>query len=163
MQKTAKSLAQLELTMQIATTDEDGRPTALLVTIKNAGGVPVDMPVLQSSCLPDGGVRIQMSWTSSDPDNQTGRGWGRGCGVTDRPSLITRLKNEWIRLRPGEFVTTTETIRDRTLDLEAGTVEYWAEYDPPQAAAKDVMELQQSGYIIPAEKIKTGHRTFTIR
>ncbi len=83
--------------------------------------------------------------------------------MTDRPSLITRIKNEWIRLRPGEFVTTTESIRDQTNDLEVGTVEHWAVYDPPQATAKEATELEEAGYIIPTEKIETEHRTFAIR
>ena len=162
-QKPVNRLAQLELSLEIATTDEDGHPTAFLVTVKNAGGVSVDMPVLHSSCMADGGIQIRMSWISSDPQNQHGRGWGGACGMTDRPSLITRVKNEWIRLRPGEFVTNTESIRNQTFDLEAGTVEYWAVYDPPQATAKEVAELQQAGYNIPTEPIETGHRTFAIR
>lgn len=162
-QNPTKSLTQLELGVEIATTEDDGHPTALSVTVKNAGGVAVDMPILHTSCMPDGGVQIRMSWTSSDPHNQTGRGWGGGCLVTDRPSLITRIKNEWIRLRPGEFVTTTESIRDQTNDLEVGTVEHWAVYDPPQATAKEATELEEAGYIIPTEKIETEHRTFAIR
>ena len=145
-----KSLAQLELTMEVATTSDDGYPTVVRITLKNVGATTVDMPNLQISCMPDGGIEVQTEWTPDDRKS-VGEGWGHSCGRSDSPSLLKRIKQDWLRLRSGEFITVSESIRDRISDLKSGTLEYWAEYIPPRASAKELADVQQAGYIIPTE------------
>ncbi len=61
-----ESLAKLELSVEIATTDDDGYPSALRITIRNVGGVPVDMPVLHERCS-----RITAAFISSRAGRRT--------------------------------------------------------------------------------------------
>ena len=84
------------------------------------------------------------------------------CGQTDMPSLMDRVRNEWLRLQPGEFITSSENIRERLGELDPGTVEYWAEYVPPEATPKELAELREAGYIVPTEKIQTAHHSFVV-
>ena len=130
-----KSLAQLELTMEVATTTDDGYPAALRITLRNVGVVTIDLPLLKTSCTPEGGIDLQMRWTANDPTH-LGFGWGGGCGSGDNLSLLKRIKEQWIRLRPGEYMTMTESIRGRVAELTSGTLEYWAEYIPPEVSAR---------------------------
>lgn len=161
-QKTEKQadLAQLELTAEIAATTDDGIPTALRITIKNVGNVTVDMPVIGDSCHPSGGISVESFWLSKA--DGTGMGSGHGCGITDLPPLMQRVKEDWNRLRPGEFVVTTENLRPIFHDLKPGTVEYWVEYIPPDATKEEILALQQEGYVIPTEKLATPHMSFDI-
>lgn len=161
--KTApKSLAQLELTMEVATTSEDGYPSAIRITVKNIGAVPVDMPLPEGSCVVEGGgVQVRSAWHSTD--GLTGSGSGGSCGTDHFPTLQWRMQNEWIRLRPGEFVSLTKNVRRDFRDRKPGTVEIWAEYQPPEVKPAELAALEQVGYIIPTEKIETEHRSFVIR
>ncbi len=161
-QKTEKhpSLAQLELTAEIAATTDDGLPAALRITIKNAGSLVVDMPLSPFSCYPSGGVSVEFFWHSNQ-DN-TGEVHGHGCGGGKSQPLTERVPEDWIRLRPGEFVTSTENLRSLFRNLKPGVVEYWVEYTPPDATPKEILALQELGYIIPTENLATAHKHFDI-
>jgi hypothetical protein len=76
--------------------------------------------------------------------------------------LAVRVKEEWIHLRPGEFITVSDNFRSELRNFDPGTVEYWVEYVPPEASAKELAELQQAGNIVPTEKIETAHQSFVI-
>lgn len=148
--------------VEIATTDEDGYPSALLITLKNVGGAPVDMPVLKEACAPDNGVRVESNFTPDQPGGFFGE--GGGCGVSDQGTLFARVKHEWVRLRPGEWMTYTERVRWAGYRGRGpGTVEYWAEYQPPESMAKDVSDLLLAGFVIPNETIETEHLSFHMR
>lgn len=157
--------AHLELTAEVAATTEEGYPSVLRITVKNVGNVAVDMPMPMVPCVPGGGgVEMQFEWHYSDPGNHTGVSVGKsGCMQDHFPSLKDRVRYDWIHLQPGEFITVSESLRGRFQNLQPGTVEYWVEYIPPEASAKELAELQQAGYIIPTEKIETAHQTFVVR
>lgn len=158
-----ESPAKLELTMEVATTDDDGHPTALAITITNVGSVPVDMPTLKQGCSPDNGIRIVSSWTPDLPSDH-GFGSGSACGMFDQPALLYRVQHDWVRLRPGESMTDTERlVWDQHHEEGPGTVEYWVEFTPPAATAKDIADLLQSGHIIPTEELETAHASFHIQ
>jgi hypothetical protein len=158
--KTAPSLAQLELTAEVAATTGEGYPAALRVTIKNVGSVPVDMPVLGPECA-DAGVKVMITWTASDASPFV-RGSGGSCFRSLDP-VVQQIEEYWIRLRPGEFMTTSLSLRDEIHGLGSGTVEYWVTYSPPPVEPKDAADALQAGYNIPTEKLQTEHWTFTLR
>lgn len=163
-EKSAKpqSPAQLELTGEVAATTDEGYPAALRITVRNAGNLTVDMPVLSPSCHPDGGVQVRLSWTSDDPEDHTGYGDGYACGMSDMPRIEKRIENDWIRLRPGEFLTVTENIRGRYRKFKPGVVEYWVEYTPPDATPETVKELLESDHIVPSESLETPRSSFRL-
>jgi hypothetical protein len=156
--------AQLELTMEVAATTKEGYPSVLRVTVKNVGIVAVDMPMPKFPCIPGGGgVEIRVQWHPNTTEDHTGRGYGRsGCSQDHFASLAVRVKEEWIHLRPGEFITVSDNFRSELRNLDPGTVEYWVEYVPPEANAKELAELQQVGNIVPIEKIETAHLRFVV-
>jgi hypothetical protein len=156
--KKAVNLAQLELTSEIAATTDGGYPAALRVMVKNVGSTTVTMPVLGSGCHPDNGVAIESFWMSTD--EHRGIGGGGGCAVGDQPALAKRARTLWIKLRPGEYMTTM--LHVTWAGSEAGMVEYWVEYLPPDATSREIGELAQEGYVIPTEKLQTEHRSFEI-
>jgi hypothetical protein len=164
-QKTAKpeSLARLDLSVETATTDDEGYPSALRITIRNVGGVAVDMPVLKEDCSPDNGFHIQSSW---QPDTDTGLGIGRGygCGVGDGPALMYRIQHDWVRLRPGEFMTVTKRVGWSDYGKDGpGTVDYLVEYTPPSVTEQELASLSRAGYVIPDEKLQTPLVSFHMR
>ena len=157
--------AHLELTAEVAATTDEGYPSVLRITLKNVGNVAVDMPMPKLGCvLRGGGIEVHLSWTPSDQGSGSGmgRGWGVACGQTDMPKLLNRVRNEWILLRPGESVVESEDLRGRLGKLDPGTVEYWVEYSPPEANARELGELQEAGFVVPTEKIETEHWTFAV-
>jgi hypothetical protein len=155
----------LELTAEVAATTEEGYPSVLRITIKNVGNVAVDMPMPMVPCVPGGGgVEMRFEWHSSDPEDHSGVGTtGKSCWQEHFASLMYRVRHDWIHLQPGEFIIVSESLRGRFQEIKPGTVEYWVEYIPPKATPKELAELQQAGYVIPAEKIETAHQTFFIR
>jgi hypothetical protein len=164
-QRTEKPVtpADLELTMEVAATTEEGYPSVLRVTLKNAGNVAVDMPMPETYCLPRGGsIDVHLAWSPESPE-RTGLGWGGGCAESEMPHLIDQVRQDWIRLQPGEFIAMSQSIRDFYRTLDRGTVEYWVEYVPPEVTTKELAELQQAGYIVPSEKIEAAHQSFTVR
>ena len=152
------SLAHLELTAEVAATTDEGYPSALRVTVRNVGNLVVTMPILGGDCHPDNGVKVESFWISID--EQSGTGGGGGCGISDQPSLLARARQKWIRLAPGEFMTTM--LQLDAPNKGAGTLEYWVEYTPPDATAREVDDLMQAGIVVPTEKLTTEHRTFMI-
>ena len=162
-----KSSAQLELTMEVATTTEDGYPSAIRITLRNTGGLPVDMPMPEVACLVGGGgMEVRADWHPVDTDRRKeSTSSGAWCTADVFPSLQFRVENEWIRLRPGEFITATQSMR-RTLRERKpgpGIIELWAEYIPPEVKPDELAALEQAGYNIPTEKIETEHRSFNLR
>lgn len=156
------SPAQLELTAEVAATNEQGQPAALRISLKNAGNVAVDLPMLEMGCGgEDGGYDLKLDWHPNDTKYPTpGLGCGRGFG--DRPSLMTRAQNEWLRLQPGEFITVTESLRSTFGEFRRGTMEYWVEYVPPVLSQQEQSELRQAGYVFPTEKVRTQSRRFRV-
>jgi hypothetical protein len=155
-----QSLARLEMSMEIGTTDDDGYPSSLRITVTNVGGTPVDMPVLKQECSPDNGIKIQSTWV---PDEPTDHGYvsGGACGMSDQPSLLYRAQHTWVRLQPGESMTNTERLTwSNGGENVPGTVEYWVEYTPPSATPVEVEGLLQEGYVIPTEALKTPRASF---
>lgn len=157
--KESSSPAQLELTAEVAATTDEGYPAALRITLTNIGDVPVDLPILGLTCSPDNGIAVRAAWT----DGRDGSGMGGGCWLCGLSSLKVRVEKDWVRLRPGEFMTTSANLRGVYARFGPGTVEYWVEYTPPKATPQEVEDLQQAGYIIPTGKLHTEHQRFTLR
>lgn len=153
------SPAQLELTMEVATTNDERLPQALRITARNIGGVAVTMPVLGDRCAPENGLKIQTTLSARD-GKSVGVGGAGACGIFDRPSLSSRIRTEWVLLRPNEYMTAT--LRLTPPSKEPGTVEYWAEYWPPNLTKQESEELVEAGYVIPTEKMETEHASFEI-
>ena len=160
MPKQPPSPANLELTAEVAATTDDGYPSALRVTIKNVGNVAVDMPMLAPVCA-DAGVKVWVTWTANNASPFT-RSWAGSCGSSSAP-IVQQIEEHWVRLRPGEFMTTSLSLRDDIRGLGPGIVEYWAVYFPPRVNPKDAADVLQAGYIIPAKILSTEHQTFTLR
>ncbi len=153
-------LAKLALTVEIAATTDDGNPAALRVTLTNDGNTAVTMPVLSAGCSPDNGVKTSVRWIPDDPS--TGGGIGGGCyGLPGRP-LPQRVEKDWICLHPGEYMTTTLSLRGAINSFGPGTLEYWVEYTPPQATQAQIFSLLESGYAIPTEALQSQHQSFRI-
>jgi hypothetical protein len=157
--------AQLELTMEVAATTEEGYPLVLRVTVKNVGNVAVDMPMPMVPCVPGGGgVEMRFEWHPKNPGDLRGKGSsGTSCMQDHFASLMYRVRHDWIHLQPGEFITVSESLRSRFQEIDPGTIEYWAEYIPPKAYTAELVELKQAGFIVPTEKIETAHHTFIVR
>ena len=154
-------LAQLQLSAEIAATTDDGQPTVLRITLENAGDIAVDLPMPAVGCTgPDGAAQAILHWHS----NEDGSGSGGGCGgtITDRPTLIDRVRREWLHLRPGEFLIFTENLRPQTASMKPGTVEYWVEYQPPKLQPDELTQLEALGYVVPTEELKTRPQHFSI-
>lgn len=157
------SAAKLELTTEVAATTEEGYPSVLRITLKNVGSVAVEMPMPSTPCVAQGGgIGIRYDWHSDDPSNHDGIGSGWGCSADMAPSLDERIKN-WIHLKPGESVVLGEKFRSDMDDLKKGTVEYWAEYTPPEMTAQEFDELTNSSHVIPNEKLESEHKSFHVQ
>jgi hypothetical protein len=144
--------------MEVATTDDDGNPSALLVTVKNVGSVTVTMPVLGDGCSPENGIKLQTIWLAVD--GRRGSGGVASCGMFDGPPLWHRVKTWWIQLRPGDYMTAT--LRLTLPNDDPGTVDYWVAYTPPSATPKELDHFNRAGYVLPTEKLETEHRSFEI-
>jgi hypothetical protein len=155
---------QLELTAEVATTTEEGYPAAVRITIQNVGIVPADMPMPQSPCVPGGGgISIQHRWEPADSKDHTFvAGGNAGCSQDHFAPLLARIRHEWIRLRPGDFITVSENVREDFRVLETGSIEYWAEYHPPSLTTEEKEQLKNAGYNFPSAKLETEHVTFRI-
>jgi len=152
----------LELTAEVAATTEDGYPSALRITLKNVGDMAEDMPMPNFGCPGgDGALHVQVEWQSED--GMAGSGGGCGGRLDHRPPLIERVRHEWLRLQPGEFLVMSQSIRPSLQDLQPGFVSYWVEYSPPILKAAEILELQGAGYLVPTQKIETTHETFRMR
>jgi len=154
------SPARLELSFEVTSTTDEGYPAILQITLKNIGNVTVDLPWEKAPCLPDGGIEVQSKWSSSD--SNMGRGGGSGCAVGHPPSLTERIKNHWIRLRPGESLISSENFRSQYRGLGSGTVEYWVDFSPPFLTPQELAESVKDGYVIPTEILISPRHTFVL-
>jgi len=156
------SPAQLELTMEVATTTEDGLPAALRFRLTNIGGVAVDMPIPAIDCQgANGTVRVR-SVVRLDGPSSGGTGHGCGSGSGDGPSFSQRVKSSWLHLLPGEYLTFTGD-RRYMVDRVNGpaTYEYWAEYEPPSLTREQRDVLVEGGYLAPTEKVVSAHLSYS--
>ncbi|HWE87294.1 MAG TPA: hypothetical protein VG267_20275 [Terracidiphilus sp.] len=153
--------ARIELTLDVATTTEDGLPAALRFTLRNIGDVPVEIPPPAIDCIvSDGSIRIKAVIHFDGPEGVR-RGHGCGGGVSHEPSLLVRIRTEWFHLRPGEYLTFMGDARnmiDRS-DKPA-TYEYWAVYEPPKLTAKELGIVAQNGFVIPSEPVESDSLQF---
>jgi hypothetical protein len=75
---------------------------------------------------------------------------------------MDRVHNEWIRLQPGDMIVVSKSLRGLFQGLKPGTVDYRAEYSPPEATPKELAELKRAGYIVPTEMIESAHKSFDL-
>jgi hypothetical protein len=156
--------AHLDLLLEIAATADDGTPSVLRVTLTNSGGVPIYMPMPGLECAPGRGeIQIHMNWYPVSSDGPPDPRWSFGCLNYDKRSLMERLRANWIRLKPGEFIVRSENVRERVASMGPGTVDMSAEYVPPEATAAELAELNKANIAIPREKIETVRETFTVK
>ncbi|HEV2133016.1 MAG TPA: hypothetical protein VGR47_02015 [Terracidiphilus sp.] len=147
---------QLELTMDVATTTNDGSPAAVRFTLTNAGYSAVDLPIPAIDCSGDVGSIVVRAVVHQEGPGSGGYGHGCGGGMGDLPPFLTRVKSTWLHLRPGEYLTFTGDLRSM-LDKVNGpaTYTYWAEYQPPELSPKERNELNQNGYLVPTSTVKS--------
>lgn len=159
------SAAQMELRMEVATTNEDGSPQALRFTLTNDGNTPVVLPIPTIDCITGNGrIYLHSKIASGNPN---GGGFGHGClsgGGHVGEKIVERVKKEWIELQPGEFLVFTGDGRTM-LDKSDGliTYEYWAEYEPPKLSETESRQLQEAGYVVPADNVTSEHLTYSER
>jgi hypothetical protein len=158
------SAARLELTTEVAATTENGYPSILRITLKNAGNVAVELP-MPEQCVPGGGsLHVIHEVHSDNPFDGLELGTGHGCVRGDSQSIEKRIENEWIRLQPGEFIVLSDSTLRRSLQwVQQGTVEFWAEYTPPDVTVQEFAELTNSGHVIPTEKLESEHKSFHVQ
>jgi hypothetical protein len=157
------SPVRLEISTEVAATTDEGYPSVLRVTVKNVSSIAVDMPMPVMGCLPqDGHVFLQMNWKSTNPNNPVGPVFGQGCGEGDMPRLTEQIRKEGIRLRPGEYVTSSENVSSHYADIKPGMIEYWVEFAPPRPTKQDLVELQEAGFVVPTETIESEHQKFSV-
>ena len=154
-------MAHLTLSSEVATTTDEGYPSSLRVTLTNAGVVPVSMPLLMQSCGLSNGVQVMVAWVPRGSGNR-GLGTGRNCGTGHQPLYEEWVRNDWLRLRPGEFMTITVALPSLYFSRKSGTIRYWVEFNPPDAAPQVLNDLWRDGYLIPTEKLRTKQSTFQI-
>lgn len=142
------SPAQLQVSVEQATTTNDGRPSALRVIVKNAGNLAVWMPALGQEC-----TWVYIEWS--------GELSGYGCGDSGaRWHTPERIAKDWVQLRPGEFMSTTVALSPPT---DGRKSEYCAVYVPPRMTKEEAAELLQAGYVIPTEEVKSDPQEYPIR
>jgi hypothetical protein len=153
---------QLELTMEVATTTDDGLPEALRFTLTNVGNFAVNLPIPVIDCQGgNGAIRVPSVARLDGPGTPAG-GHGCGGGGFGGPPFRERVKSTWLHLQPGESLTFTGDRRS-LVDKAGGpaTYEYWAEYEPPSLTAEQRNELEQDGYRVPTEKVESGHLSYS--
>lgn len=155
--------APLGLSAEVAATTQQGQPAVLRITLKNSGNIAADLPMPGIGCSSDDGALIvRFEWHSNDPNDHSGRGWGCGGGSDHGQSLMDRVRNQWIELQPGEFLTVSENLRPYIGSMEPGTVEYWVEYTPPTIKPEELIALKTTGFTAPTEKLITDRHTFSV-
>ena len=163
-QKSPVTAPQLDLSVETATTTDDGKPSSFRITLKNVGSITVDLPMPEANCVVGGGgIEIRSLWYSGDPaTGSLGISAGTGCGMDHFPSLQYRVQNQWIRLRPGESVVVSASVRREFISAEKGNLELWAEYTPPELKDGERAELQEGGMLAPMKNIESEHQTYPI-
>lgn len=85
-----------------------------------------------------------------------------GCSQDHFAPLKNRVKDDWIRQKPGEFITVSDNLRKHFRNLKPGFVDYWVEYTPPDVKQVELLELQRTGYVVPTKKVITISQTLRI-
>ncbi|HEY1160234.1 MAG TPA: hypothetical protein VGE83_06360 [Terracidiphilus sp.] len=155
---------RLELTMEVATTTDDGLPAALRFTLTNIGNVGVDMPMPAIDCQgPNGAIRVPSVARLDGPGGPAG-GHGCGGGIYDGLTFGERVKSTWLHLQPGEYLNFSGDRRS-LVDQAGGpaTYEYWAEYEPPSLTPEERNELAQGGFLVPTENVESAHLSYSQR
>lgn len=148
---------RLELTMDVATTTEDGLPEALQFTLTNVGSVAVAIPAPAIDCNEtSGSIRIEVQVHFDGPK---GKGTGHGCGseVSGRGlPFVERVRREWLHLRPGEHLIFFGD-RRRIIDKAGApaTYEFRAVYMPPALSPEQRALAAQNGIAVPAEDVES--------
>src|SRR5262245_34318150 len=107
---------RLELSIEVATTTDDGRPSSARVELKNIGNFTVWLPVLGHEC-----TYLSVQWT--------GVLGGTACGMSGTGTLtVESVRRSWVQLRPGEFMVGTVPIFPPT---DQRRREFWVVYEPP--------------------------------
>jgi len=152
---------RFEVTAEVAASDVEDHPSAIRVELKNVGNSPVDLPMPSMECSgPAGAIVFQFRY---EPLNGgLGKGFGCASSLLDGGPFLERVRTEWLRLDPGEYLTFTVNTRRYFNDLGPGHVEYWVEYLPPSLSAQEKLKLRQGGYHFPERLTATSHTTMTI-
>lgn len=154
--------SRLQLSVEVATTTEEGTPSSVQVTITNIASAPAIMPVLhQGICAPERGIHVEMTWVAAD--RRTGSGGSSNDCAGSGLTVSTLIRKDWVLLRPGESMTETIGLRGRYSDYQPGTVTYHIEYLPPAASPKDIAGQAALGYFIPTESLATADESFDIQ
>ena len=70
---------------------------------------------------------------------------------------------EWVHLRPGESIAMGENLRSRDRNFKPGTIVSWVQFTRPRLTARELAELRQEGYVIPAQILKTAAERFVMQ
>lgn len=73
---------------------------------------------------------------------------------------MERVRENWIRLQPGEFITQTVMLSSQFARFRPGTVDYWLEYTSPRLTAKELVQLRAAGYFAPTKSARTQSETY---
>jgi len=148
---------RLELTMEVATTTNDGLPAALRFTLTNIGSVPIDIPMPAIDCTgSNGSIRVR-SEVHFDGTVRAAHGHGCGGGVLDGLPFVEKVRSSWFRLRPGEyliFMGDRRTMVDKA--DAAATYEIHAIYIPPKLTPEERRLASQNGFVIPAKTVESN-------
>jgi len=148
---------RLELTLEVATATNDGLPAALRFTLTNIGSVPVDIPMPAIDCTgSNGSIRIRAE-VQFDRPTGTGRGHSCSSGQSDGPSFLEKLRNQWFRLRPGEYLTFLGDRRTMVDKADApASYEIHAIYTPPRLTPEERAIAARNGFVVPAEAVESN-------
>jgi hypothetical protein len=152
--KKAVSPAILELRMEVATKNDDRSPQAIRFTLKNRGNRAIDSPLPPMDCgREDGRIYLSSKIVAGEPGSS---GFGHGCGGSGGPgvrTIVERIRNSWLHLKPGEFLVFTGEGRSM-LNKANGllTYEIWAEYEPPRLTEGEKKQAEAAGYLIPTSR-----------
>lgn len=148
---------KLELTMEVATTTEDGLPEALQFTLTNVGSVAVSIPAPAIDCGGSNGsifVEVQIHF-----DGPEGPKAGHGCGGSIMGSALPfaeKVRKEWLHLRPGDHLTFFGD-RRRMVDKAGApaTYEIRAVYTPPALLAEQRAQAARNGILVPVQDVES--------
>jgi len=156
---------QLELTMEVATTTEDGLPAALRFTLKNVGYIAVDLPLPALDCVGSSGtIRVKSIVHLEGASPSTGKGHGCVSGRDHELPIKERIRTQWFHLLPGEHLSLTGDRRILIDKVDApATYDYWAEYEPPILTPDQRVQARQGGYIVPEAKVESDHLSYSER
>ena len=161
------SPAHLKLTYEIAATTDQGLPIAFHIILKNTGDTAAYLPMPKFGCGgSDGSLQVEWRWRPRIPVHSPGsiHGLGSGCGggYTVRPPVLDQVRNEWLRLLPGEFLTLTYNFHPSLSGLKPGIVDYQITYNPPYFTHDELLELQRGNYSVPMERLTTPQQGFLL-